>query len=138
MGKEKLTGLYIQYLQQMNDYYQLLYHCLQVLVHLLDLMSRSRFEAINSFFHLVTPGEELANADDPLKKVRPFYDDLKRKSQELYQPLRKLSVDERMVKSKARTHFQQYIQNKPTKWGFKFWVIADPTGYACGTCPNLT
>ena len=129
MGKEKLTGLYIQYLQQMNDYYQLLNHCLQVLVRLLDLMSRSRFEAINSFFHLVTPGEELANADDPLKKVRPFYDDLKRKSQELYQPLRELSVDERMVKSKARTHFRQYIQNKPTKWGFKFWVIADPTGY---------
>ena len=34
-----------------------------------------------------------------------------------------------MVKSKARTHFQQYLRNKPTKWGFKFWVLADPTGY---------
>ena len=39
------------------------------------------------------------------------------------------SVDERMVKSKARTHFRQYIKDKPTKWGFKSWVIADPTGY---------
>ena len=34
-----------------------------------------------------------------------------------------------MVKSKARSSFRQYIRNKPTKWGFKFWVIADPTGY---------
>ena len=48
---------------------------------------------------------------------------------ELYQPLRELAVDKRMVKSKARTHFRQYIRNKPTKWGFKFWVLADPTGY---------
>lgn len=74
-------------------------------------------------FHLVTP------AEDPLKKVHPFYDALKVKFQELYQPLRQLSVDERMVKSKARTHFRQYIRNKPTKWGFKFWVLADPTEY---------
>lgn len=48
---------------------------------------------------------------------------------EFYQPLRELSIDERMVKSKARSHFRQYIRNKPTKWGFKYWVLADPTGY---------
>ena len=48
---------------------------------------------------------------------------------ELYQPLQQLSVDERMLRSKARTHFRQYIRNKPTKWGFKYWVIADVTGY---------
>ena len=36
-----------------------------------------------------------------------------------------------MVKSKARTHFRQYIRNKPTKWGFKYWVLADITGFTC-------
>ncbi len=41
-----------------------------------------------------------------------------------------LSVDEGMVKSKAKTSFRQYIRNKPTKWGFKYWVLADTTGYA--------
>ena len=25
--------------------------------------------------------------------------------------------------------YPQYIRNKPTKWGFKFCVLADPTGY---------
>ncbi len=40
-----------------------------------------------------------------------------------------LSVDERMVKSKAKTSVRQYIRNKPTKWGFKYWVLADTTGY---------
>ena len=40
-----------------------------------------------------------------------------------------LSVDECMVKSKAHIRFHQYIRNKPTKWGYKYWVLADPTGY---------
>ena len=34
-----------------------------------------------------------------------------------------------MVKSKARSHLIQYMHNKPVKRGFKFWVIADMTGY---------
>lgn len=34
-----------------------------------------------------------------------------------------------MVKSKAQTHFRQYIKDKPTKWGFKYWILADPTEY---------
>ena len=92
-------------------------------------MTRSRFEAINAFFHVVTPQDEAANSSDPLKKVRKFYDAVKAKCLELYQPLQQLSVDERMVKSKARTHFRQFIRNKPTKWGFKFWVLADSTGF---------
>ena len=102
---------------------------MQVLVRLLDLMPRNRFEAINAFFHLVTMDEESANVNDPLKKVRPFHDAVKKRCGELYQPLCELSVDERMVKSKARSHFKQYIHNKPTKWGFKFWVLADLTGF---------
>ena len=101
----------------------------QILVRLLDLMSRNRFEAISAFFHVVTSDEELVNASDPLKKVRPLHNLIKTKALEHYQPLRELSVDERMVKSKARTHFRQYLPRKPIKWGFKYWVVADLTGY---------
>lgn len=34
-----------------------------------------------------------------------------------------------MVKSKARCKMIQYMKNKPTKWGFKLWVLADISGY---------
>ena len=35
-----------------------------------------------------------------------------------------------MVKSKkARCHMIQYMKDKPTKWGFNVWVIADMSGY---------
>ena len=54
---------------------------------------------------------------------------IKASCSEYYQPLQELSIDERMVKLKARSHFCQYIRNKPTKWSFKYWVLADPTGY---------
>ena len=30
---------------------------------------------------------------------------------------------------KARSHLIQYMHNKPTEWGCKLWVIADPSGY---------
>ena len=69
------------------------------------------------------------NASDPLKKVHPLYNLIKTKALEHYQPLCELSVDKRMVKSKARTHFRYYLPKKPIKWGFKYWVVADPTGY---------
>ena len=93
-------------------------------------MSRNRFEAISCFFfHVVTSQEEDQLRDDPLKKIRPLHDMIKASCLEFYQPLQELSIDKRMVKSKARTHFRQYIRNKPTKWGFKYWVLADPNGY---------
>ena len=92
-------------------------------------MSRHRFESISTFFHVALPQEESQNSEDPLKKIRTVYENVRTKCQKLYQPLRELSIDERMVKSKARTAFRQYIRNKPSKWGFKFWVIADPSGY---------
>jgi len=43
----------------------------------------------------------------------------------LHQPHAEVSIDERMVKSKARFSFHQYIKNKPTKWGFKLWCLCD-------------
>ena len=48
----------------------------------------------------------------------------------MYQPSNNISVDERMVRNNGRYSFRQYIKDKPTKWGFKFWVLADSlTGY---------
>ena len=50
----------------------------------------------------------------------------------LYQPSRNISIDERMVRNKGRYSFRQYIEDKPTKWGMKIWVLAESTtGYTC-------
>ena len=102
----------------------------QFIVRLNELMTRNRFEAISAFFHLVTPQEELTNAQNPLKKILPLHQHMKAKCKELYQPIQQVSIDERMVKSKARTKFRQYMKDKPSKWGFKYWVISDPSAYS--------
>ena len=101
----------------------------QHIVRLNELMTRNRFEVISAFFHVVTPQEEQENADHPLKKILPLHEHMKLKCKEFYQPLQQISIDERMVKSKARTKFRQYMKDKPSKWGFKYWVISDPSGY---------
>lgn len=101
----------------------------QYMPKLTSLMTRHRFEAIASFLHVVTKEEEATYGNNPLKKIYPLHEAIRKRSLDLYQPLQQLSIDERMVKSKARSHLRQYIRNKPTKWGFKYLIIADVTGY---------
>ncbi|GLD65347.1 piggyBac transposable element-derived protein 4-like protein [Lates japonicus] len=47
-----------------------------------------------------------------------------------YHPQQNLVIDEQMVATKAHTGMTQYMKAKPTKWGFKFFVLADSSnGY---------
>ena len=101
----------------------------QVLIRLRDLLTCQRFELIGTFLHVVTKQEEEEVKQNRLRKLLPLINYIKSKCFEFYQPVKELSVDERMVKSKARSHLIQYMRNKPVKWGFKVWVIADPSGY---------
>ena len=89
----------------------------QHLVRLSELLTCERYEIIGTFLHLVTPDEEAGLFGNKLNKILPIHNHIKSRCAEWYQPSRSLSIDERMVKSKARTHFRQYIRNKPTKWG---------------------
>ena len=101
----------------------------QLLIRLHDLITCQRFELIGTFLHAVTPEEEEEMKDDRLRKLLPLIEYLRGRCLDLYQPVMQLSVDERMVKSRARCHMVQYMKNKPTKFGFKLWVVADPSGY---------
>jgi len=101
----------------------------QVLVRLRDLFTCQRFELIGTFLHIVTKLEEEEMKDNRLRKLVPLINHIKNRCSEFYQPLKQLSINEHMVKSKARSHLIQYMRNKPTKWGFKLWAIADPSGY---------
>ena len=93
--------------------------------HLISkVFSRNRFESYLSFLHIVNEDTEkkLKENGDKLCKVRPLNDHLQKRCKE---PHREISIDERMVRSKARFSFRQYIRNKPVKWGFKLWVLCD-------------
>ncbi|XP_062393486.1 piggyBac transposable element-derived protein 4-like [Sardina pilchardus] len=88
-----------------------------------SIMSRDRFKALMAMLHVVDPGAE--DERDKLRKVTGLLETFKVTCKALYQPFQHVAVDERMVKSKHRSGIQQYIKNKPTKWGIKLWVLAD-------------
>lgn len=97
-----------------------------------DTMSRGRFEAIMWSLHLSNPREDEENerkrgtaGHDKLFKIKPLSTDILLACKSFYQPNREIAIDERMVKSKARVSFKQYTKAKPTKWGYKLYVLAD-------------
>ena len=87
------------------------------------IMSWDRYKALSAFLHVVDPCNE--NPGNKLRKVEDFLASFKERCGLLYQPTQKLSVEERMVKSKHRSGMRQYMKDKPTKWELKLWVLAD-------------
>ena len=91
------------------------------------LGSRLRFESILQFVNPVT--EDMVT-EGRLTKLKYFLDHIRQRCMDMYQPRRKISIDERMVRSKGRSIMRQYIKDKPSKWGLTLWVLADSSnGY---------
>lgn len=74
------------------------------------VFSRNKFL---SFLHVVDEHTEkkLKDEGDKLCKVCPLNDHIRKCCKEIYQPHREISIDERIVRSKARFCFWQYIRN---------------------------
>ncbi|KAJ8365157.1 hypothetical protein SKAU_G00139880 [Synaphobranchus kaupii] len=104
-----------------------------------QIFSRTRFEAISWALHISDPdtdgqNDALRGTDryDRLFRLRPLIDEVVAACRSFYQPRQQLSIDERMVATKARIGFKQYMKAKPTKWGFKLFVLSDAcNGYTC-------
>ncbi|XP_033946331.1 squamous cell carcinoma antigen recognized by T-cells 3 isoform X1 [Pseudochaenichthys georgianus] len=94
-----------------------------------DKMSRERFEAILWSLHMSNPEEDEENERkkntdeyDRLFKIKPLYTDIVTACKTHFQPFQNISIDERMVASKALLSTKHY---KPRKWGYKLCVLLD-------------
>lgn len=98
-------------------------------------MGRNRYQLILKFIHF--NDNSGYNADDPdrdrLYKVRPLLDYLIKRFQEVYYPTREISIDEQLLKFKGRLQFKQYIPNKRSRFGIKFFTLCDKKGYVYNT-----
>ncbi|ROL54866.1 PiggyBac transposable element-derived protein 4 [Anabarilius grahami] len=101
------------------------------------IMSRDRYRTMSWNVHMSHPDEDKKNdrkrgtADHgSLFRVKSLMDTICHACKAIYHPKRNLAVDERMVACKANTGMRQYMKAKPTKWGFKLFVLADSSnGY---------
>ena len=71
------------------------------------ILSLGRFQALLTLLKVVDHTSEQQN--DRLRKVRFLYDILRQKCLSLYKSGQVMSVDERMVKSKAHFAYKQYL-----------------------------
>ncbi|KAM3871364.1 piggyBac transposable element-derived protein 4-like [Diretmus argenteus] len=117
-------------LPSLQDYWKV-HHILSVPFPRM-VMFRDRFRAILWNLHLSDSEEDVVNdakkgtpQHDKLFRVKPLMDDIRDACQAHYHPKKALSVDERMVATKAKMGMTQYMKDKPTRWGIKLFVLAD-------------
>uniref|UniRef100_A0A8C2ZIU9 PiggyBac transposable element-derived protein domain-containing protein n=1 Tax=Cyclopterus lumpus TaxID=8103 RepID=A0A8C2ZIU9_CYCLU len=96
------------------------------------IMTGKKFLRISRTLHLSSLVADAANeqlrgtpAFDRLAQIKPLYEEIREACRTHCHPSQDISIDERMVASKARIAIKQYMKNKPVRWGFKQFVLAD-------------
>lgn len=92
-----------------------------------DNMSRNRFFELRSNFHIMDNNTVPTNNKDRFVKVRPIYNVLKRRCNELAIE-KNVCVDEQMVPFKGKLSVKQYMRGKPNPWGIKLYLLCGESG----------
>ena len=91
-------------------------------------LSHMNFEQIMRYIHFADNGK--ADAEDRAAKVRPLLDMFKQACLESWEPGKRQSIDEMMIRFKGRLGWRQYMKDKPIKFGLKIWGLCEPeSGY---------
>lgn len=97
------------------------------------VMPRNRFEIILSFLHFANNDEYIGKGQpghDVLFKIRPVIDLIIPRFSEAYGPRKELSLDEMTIAFKGRSALKQYNPRKPSKYGYKAFVLSEAcSGY---------
>ena len=89
-------------------------------------MTVNRFFKLRTCVHIVDVEDQPAN-NDRFWKVRPYYDNIRRRCLQLPLELN-LCIDEQMVPFKGHINVLQYMKDKPCKWGIKIFNLCGASG----------
>ncbi len=89
-------------------------------------ISRDNFRKVISCSYFVDRATEDKN--DRFWKVRPLFDQLNKTAKMFVQPTENVCVDEAMVKYFGPHPLKQFIRGKPTRFGYKVWILATSAG----------
>ncbi|XP_029912593.1 piggyBac transposable element-derived protein 4-like [Myripristis murdjan] len=92
------------------------------------VMSRNRYQLINSFLHFNNNEMRRERGDDAygaLFKIHPLTEAVLHNFMEEYYPHRDLAIDESMISFRGRVFFRQYIPSKRVHFGMKSFVLTD-------------
>lgn len=95
-----------------------------------DTMTINRFEDIRAMLRFDNPLTRSARQQrDKLAAVRLLLDSFVTNSQLCYIHNECVTVDEQLYPFKGRCSLVQYMPSKPSKYGLKFWILADSFSY---------
>ena len=89
-------------------------------------MSRNTFEELLKYIHF--ENSEKPQADNSFWKVECLFDTVNQTAKLFTEDSEFYSIDEAMVRYFGPHGLKQFIQSKPTRFGFKLWCIASPQG----------
>lgn len=90
-------------------------------------MTRDRFFAIRTNFHVIDNEKIPKNNNDKFVKVRPLYDIMKKKCN-LLNIERNICIDEQIIPFKGQLSVKQFSRGKPYPWGIKVFLLCGESG----------